>query len=129
MIHGVAAAQCVAWADKWVARFCPANEVAQVIAEDRDKVKKVLKTGILIMTDKKLIELMEGSPIDGLPLTRIIDTISFHEKQYAPILQLADLCAFVLRRGLAEKRIPLELWNPIASLVKATRDGALEQSS
>jgi hypothetical protein len=42
----------------------------------------------------------------GLPLRRIIDTVHFAEKADAQPLQLADLCAFVLGRGLKANWVP-----------------------
>jgi hypothetical protein len=127
LIHAVTAAQCIAWADKWVCDYCPAHEVAMVIAEDKDKVKRLLKTGITVMADTKLLagwsddQEAAVSAVGHLPLTRIVDTVNFQGKSDAPLLQLADLCAFVLRRGFADKFVPLEIYNPLAKLVKLAR--------
>jgi hypothetical protein len=42
----------------------------------------------------------------GLPLRKIIDTVHFAEKADARPLQLADLCAFILGRGLKGNPVP-----------------------
>jgi hypothetical protein len=41
-----------------------------------------------------------------LPLKRVIDTVHFADKSDARPLQLADLCAFILARGLKDLPVP-----------------------
>ncbi len=38
------------------------------------------------------------------PITRIRDTVHFAEKAESPALQIADICAFVIKRYLAGAR-------------------------
>ena len=114
LMQGVAAAQCMAWADMWIKANFP-SENAMVIAEDSDRVKLPLKRAAPLLRDSRL------SMVQGLPLRHIIDTVHFAAKQDSTPLQLADLCVFILRRWLAEKPIPEQLWKPVVAMAAITR--------
>ena len=76
-------------------------EVATVVHEGGVSIKKQIKPAVRTLRSEELLT-AESYPIEtrkqlGLPLKRIIDTVHFAEKADARPLQLADLCAFVLR--------------------------------
>lgn len=101
---------CIASADRLIARAMPANEVATVIAEECTQTKRQIEFS--------LEYLRKGVPGYDLPLrptlaeieagritqdpnfrvTRIIDTVHFVKKADAPLLQIADACAYGFRR-------------------------------
>jgi hypothetical protein len=109
MIHGAAIADCLIRADRWLAKFAPA-EVATVVHEDGIDGKPLIKQLIRVLRSNELMD-AEGFPLDvreayGLPLKRIIDTVHFADKADARPLQLADLCAFIWARGLKQLPVP-----------------------
>jgi hypothetical protein len=122
IMHTMAAIDCAMWADRWLEKFSP-NENAVVIAEDVDRVKRLIKAAIRVLRSEDLI-LKNGlgaviGPV-GLPLKRIVDTVHFAEKADARALQLADLCAFTLGRAAKDKSVPLPVFEIIWNHLKWT---------
>jgi hypothetical protein len=76
------------------------EEVALLIAEDRDRVKAQIKEMQLFLQNPKKIILLEKDA-DCLPLVKIRDTVHFAKKRESKALQIADICAFVLRGHLS----------------------------
>lgn len=112
--HCIAFSGCMGRANKYVRDWGDPNEVATVVAEDIPKKRRLLKKTFrtpsdvpltaenLILTDKdrrngRIMQTNAG------PIDRIIDTIHFVEKSEAPLLQIADACAFSFRRYFAEQ--------------------------
>ena len=108
MIHSGAAVDCLIWADRWLAQYAP-TELATVVHEDGTSAKRLIKRIVRVLRSKELLAASKFTPAlqeqFSLPLKRIIDTVHFAEKADARPLQLADLCAFTLARGL--KNLPL----------------------
>lgn len=114
--HGLAFANCIAKADQDLRRHALPGEIATVIAEDNPQMRKFLR---------HLSEMLRQNPtinregylrviVDGVArsvvvppypvrVSRIVDCIHFVEKNSAPLLQIADGCAFVLRRFLSKQ--------------------------
>ena len=106
VIHGFAVMDALIWADQWLAKFAP-HELATVIHEDGTPAKRLIKATVRLLRNPDLIK---QNGIEGhwaLPLKRIIDTVHFAEKADARPLQLADLCAFTLTRGMADRLVPV----------------------
>lgn len=111
--HGVALQQCLWAADRWMMKFCGPNEIATVIAEDVPESKGFLKYLVSHMrNDQAFIQLVESGVFDHVvpreinlsnerTLHRIRTPIHFCSKIEEPLLQIADSCAFGLRRYLA----------------------------
>jgi hypothetical protein len=100
VIHSIAFSGCVLHVEK-IMRLKWPNEVAQLVAEDNGDVRKFLKDVHEILrypfrerNDEKII------PNDILPLDRVRSSIHFAEKPESESLQLADVCAFVIRGHL-----------------------------
>jgi hypothetical protein len=107
LIQNAAAADCAIWADRWLAKYSP-SENAMIIAEDADRVKRLMKMAIRTLRNPALLKLHGLSDMQnefGLPLKRIIDTVHFAAKEDSPALQLADLCVFMLGRIAKDKPI------------------------
>jgi Protein of unknown function (DUF3800) len=108
--HMMAFVLCVAQADEYVREHFE-GEVAQVIAADSGEMRQVLKmAGNRLLNPEPLPLAMEtygpkGSTgrIEQVPQTtrRVIDDIHCLEPSNAPFLQLADACAFGLRRAFS----------------------------
>ncbi len=109
-LHSSAVMDALMRADKWLDKYSP-TELATVIYEDGTPAKKMIKNIVRTMRNRDLMQAkgFEDTAFyerHSLPLKRIIDTVHFAEKADARPLQLADLCAFVLARGLKDQPIP-----------------------
>lgn len=102
-IHATAFINAVGAVDRWMRHHAP-NEVAMLIAEDAGKIKsalKMLQEGYRHdEVDSYFWELRRDYPKDVFKTRRIIDTIHFAPKGESPLLQIADTCAFVIKRQL-----------------------------
>jgi hypothetical protein len=120
-MQGMATMNCLISADQWIAKYTR-QEVAIVILENTDRVKVHIKLVTRIFKSEQLLAAAQITNRQGLlPLKHIIDTPHFAAKSESPLLQLADLCAFILRRGLAGKSMPERFFQLVMSIVMATR--------
>lgn len=119
--HAIAFWFCMLRANKYVRDWAEPGEIATVVAEDVPKkrrfLKRVLKLppptfplidGAVMLTadDKKAGKILQTNSGE---IDRIIDTVHFVEKDEAPLLQLADACAFSFRRYFAGQDYGSEL--------------------
>jgi hypothetical protein len=91
--HIMAFVMCVSQADKYMRRYAVANEVATIVAEDLPKMRRLLRSAFHKAKNIPII-----TKTSEIRISRIIDTVHFTEKAYAPLLQLADACAYGFRR-------------------------------
>lgn len=113
--HGIAFQECIARADSWINKYARPNEVATVLSEDVPRTKTLLKhlaryllePGYSIpKEDVRLANFGDGAPLATVDefrnrkISRIRLPIHFVEKQEEPLLQIADACAFGMRRFL-----------------------------
>lgn len=104
VLHDVAILDCLIRTDIWLARYAP-SELATVIHEDGASLaKNLIKSTVRFARSPDHLKVVGTLP--GLPLKRIIDTVHFAGKPDARPLQLADLCAFIMARGLKDKLVP-----------------------
>jgi hypothetical protein len=111
--HMLAFAPCMGVADGFIRDRCRENKLAPVVAEDLQKMRKQLRaaasrltrtpmdldpTGFASESSDMCVLLPKSSE---LRVERIVDTIHFTEKSESPILQVADACAYGLRRYLS----------------------------
>lgn len=119
-MQGLCALDCIVWADRWLERFAP-DENATVTAEDKADVREIVRAMHVILKDEQLMQLNGLGEVDGLPLKRIIDGVSFQRKSEAVALQLADVCAFILKRGLGDLHLPDGLYKSIMAATMLAR--------
>jgi hypothetical protein len=81
-------------------RHLPEDEICMVVAEDTDQVKPTIKAAYAFLRDPNQIVQADWPEIDGLPLRRVVDTPHFAAKRESPLLQIADVCAFLITRRL-----------------------------
>jgi hypothetical protein len=108
--HIQAFSGCMAMADLYVRTVGGETEVATVVAEDIEDIRKKLRD---VVTDMRLapkyfsgqyIKSSSGKIDPRFPqravmkIERIIDQVHFAKKDGAPLLQVADACAFAIRR-------------------------------
>ncbi|QDT07997.1 hypothetical protein K227x_64270 [Rubripirellula lacrimiformis] len=105
---------CIERANKWV-REVSAKSLAAIIAEDVGKKKEYMRRAMKATCDLPLtpeyMRLTDQERRTGQitqtnagPIDRIIDTAHFVKKDEAPMLQLADACAFAFRRYFSEQQ-------------------------
>lgn len=95
IFHSFAFARCTGMIELIMRHGFP-DENALLIAENNNSSRSMIKSVHAIFRDDESVKRM-GLKDDHLPLTRIRDTVHFADKQECRHLQLADVCAFVLR--------------------------------
>jgi hypothetical protein len=105
IMQSICVLDCAIWADRWLEKYAT-SENAIIIAEDTDRVKRLVKASIMLFRTPAMLQAYGIDWIQGLPLKRIIDTVHFASKGHAAALQLADLCAFTLCRMMRHKPVP-----------------------
>lgn len=97
VVHSIAFVECAYVIEK-IMRECWPDEAALLIAEDRPEVRNTVRHMHSWMRSR------EAPRLDGaeeyLPLSHIRDTVHWAGKLQSRHLQLADICAFVIRGHL-----------------------------
>lgn len=113
--HLLAFRRCLCRADKYVRDWAKLDEVATVVAEDVPEKRKFFKKTLRLqlpnrpfdeklvvqtVAEKKAVKIFQTS---AGPIERIIDTVHFVDKADAPLIPIADACAFSFRRYFAQQ--------------------------
>lgn len=103
--HVQAFMECVLKADGYLRERCEVGEIATLIAEDIPEMRQRLRGGFeiarrLYIPDKFLG--IQGRRQQGI--SQIQDGVQFVDKLQAPLLQVADACAFSLRRFFSNQK-------------------------
>ena len=99
VVHSIAFFECARVVEKIMRELWP-DEVALLIAEDRPAVRDTVRDLHSWMRGGKAHGY--GAAADYLPLSHIRDTVHWAGKMQSRHLQLADICAFVIRGHLAK---------------------------
>lgn len=103
-----------------------ANEVGMFIAEDRERVRKMLKVSHAMLRGRMSEEDKEALGFDEIrvgifekliPFERIVETVHFAQKTESSLLQIADVCAFTIKRDLMKASHSDRLYNAIRDYV------------
>ncbi len=136
--HLMAFIFCVSQADKYIRDYAALDEVGTIVAEDIPEMRKILKKVPKFLRDNPstippnmLIPTAGEREIGYLTqpgdmfVSRIRDSIHFVEKGVEPILQLADACAYGLRRYFSDQKFGVEFVKSIVGHepVKSDYDG------
>jgi hypothetical protein len=104
--HAIAASLCMLIIEKTARTFAPAGDLVQVVHENNDQSRRLVRDVHNYMMKPEMVEIAKDLANSNLwnvfPVERIIDTAHFAEKPEAQLLQLADACAFVIKRRLNE---------------------------
>jgi hypothetical protein len=87
------------------------DEVAMLIAEDTDKVKSAIHLFHDGYTDPDVDE------EEAFRSKYIIDSVNFAKKQNSLLLQIADHCAFIIKRKLMERQHADQFYDEIKSQI------------
>lgn len=120
--HTLAFALCIAHADLYVCEHGKPGEGITVVAENSPRMQPTLRAiAKMLMTSPILIPASSQRALRDRPLrdfeyriTRLKDTIHFVSKEDGPLLQIADACAFALRRYIEKRAIGDELCEVMA---------------
>lgn len=120
--HSIAFSSCVERADLFLRKYLNGNEVGLVVSEDVPERRRFLSlTGLLHRSQPMFLpagwqrpnrlehDLGLKPPDKDLEIRNIIDVPHFVAKGQAPMLQLADVCAFTFRRCLSRQPYGEEL--------------------
>lgn len=113
--HLMAFIICVSQVERYIKKYADVNEIATIVAEDIPKIRRLLRSLFHSIKDIPIIfaanQLYQAGNLFGGPkhakeisISRIIDTVHFTEKAYAPLLQLADACAYGFRRYFSKQK-------------------------
>lgn len=119
--YAIAGSVCMMQVERWMRENTPSHEVASMFFEDGHSGKRMVKEAHRYLTGG---DVAKDHPVEAaryLPLSRIIDAPSFQEKNDATALQLADFCAFALKRAQAKARFGERFAKPFASQCLALR--------
>lgn len=80
------------------------DTVAMFVAEDHPEMRRFLKRVQYLFKDpeQEVFKIPDGEGL-RVPWTRIVDTLHFAEKHENSLLQLADVCAFCLKRWIMKR--------------------------
>lgn len=101
VIHADAFTKAVIGVESWMRLSPNRNESVMIIAEDSPKIRGLLKFFHSGYTDRYAKVSEEDAKI--FHSNHIIDTVHFAAKRESMPLQIADACAFVIKRYLMEK--------------------------
>lgn len=136
--HVISFLGCLGRADKYIREYGDAREVATVVAEDVDQMRKHLREIPSILArptspirSKELLHPTLRDKMVGyigqeteMRVTRIRKSIHFVKKGDDPLIQIADACAFGFRRFFAGLDHGLELVHAILGGVPEISDFA-----
>jgi hypothetical protein len=127
-MHAIAASLCMLMVEKVARDFAKGGDLAIVIHENNDQSRKLVRDVHNFMRKPGMAELARDVPDRNLwkvfPVQRVIDAAHFAEKQEAPLLQLADACAFVIKRRLSGHKDVDPFLEKIASQMVTNPKGA-----
>jgi hypothetical protein len=124
--HFLAFKQCVAVADRYIREHCGPREVGTVLAENHPTMQRHLSSVVYqlrhspVHFPKKAIIPSEKETEQGYieqdgvyRVTRIRNAIYWSDKWGEPLLQIADACAYGIRRYLAQQKFGDEFMRAI----------------
>jgi hypothetical protein len=113
-----ALADALGRANAWVGRYAK-DEFVSVVIENNNELKRFGQRMFKELRSNTLSpEIRKVMP--QLPFPHIMDVPSFMFKEDAPVLQLADFCAFILRRFLDGHEDAAEYLRPLMPLMMAS---------
>jgi hypothetical protein len=100
--YTVAILTCILQAEHFMRQNAQKEELATLVAEDGAGTKARVQRLFAHYNDPDYVQRMQLNVLrQVLPLTRFVDTVHFAQKERAPLLQMADVCAYSIRRRIA----------------------------
>lgn len=119
MLAGVA---CTIGVERYMRERAEPSEVAVMIYESNDHARAAVRFVHACMQITDCRELIGKKIAEFVPLMRIVDAAHFAEKKTSSLLQIADCCAFAIRRKIQDLRDSERFFAPLDGnlLMKAT---------
>jgi hypothetical protein len=95
--HAMCFASCVLRIEEFMRQIWP-NEIAQIVAEDNAEARATIRGVTDLLRNPHRIKWETHDRDDILPLQRVRGPVQFAGKSDSRPLQLADACAFLIRR-------------------------------
>ena len=104
-LHAISYFSCIAWVEDLMRNVGSEGEIATIIVENKQEVRQIIKSIHAQMRHPISATLHVPAAMRHLfPVTRIIDTTHFANKSEAPILQIADVVVFCLKRCISRMK-------------------------
>jgi hypothetical protein len=100
--------------EKYMRQVDDQSEVAVIVYEDNDHAKKVIRGMHNYMRDDFRGEFFGKTEWQYLPLTKIVETAHFAAKTDSSLLQIADACAFAIKRNIQKAFAHERFFTPLA---------------
>lgn len=111
--HMICFMSCLQQTERWM-EHAYKNEKVQAIVEWHDDHKEILLDAAQLFANPRIHPVIENDPnISWDPLTHFADDPLFVKKSGSSPVQIADICAFILCRALAEAQHSKELLEKI----------------
>jgi len=101
-MHGMAFTGCTLRIEKHMREVWP-NEIAQLVAEDNTDARAIIKRGHEVIRHPLWLK-QNNIGLGTLSLQRIRGSVQFATKSETYPLQLADICAFLIRGFFAKNK-------------------------
>jgi hypothetical protein len=101
--RGVAFYACAHWIEMYMRHSC-ADEVVTIFMEDNDHARKTHRTQHHFARNPDNERILQDAGFGNFAMTHIVDDISFCQKTDSSPLQLADACAFTIKRFIMAKK-------------------------
>jgi hypothetical protein len=109
--HAMAIVLCELSIEKWM-RNNTDREITHIVAEDNHDVREAAKTAHVLLRHKALESMVEVNN-HPLPLKRIRDGLQFTSKGESRLLQVADVCAWSIRRFISNSPYSERFYEPL----------------
>lgn len=97
--HVMAAVNCTLQVERAMREGTPENEICSIVMEKREHTQKLLTDAQRFLANPPE-GFVQGKNRHWMPISRIIGTPHFEQKEDAGLLQMADFCALVIKRQL-----------------------------
>lgn len=112
--HQMAYTQCLIAAELYMRDIAKPGEVAVCVAEDGSAANNAIKASHYIAQDPELVPFLPRGAEKIYPISFVVDTVHFAKKHEAKMLQIADVCAYAVRRYLNGQKLGAELMEALS---------------
>lgn len=118
--QGIAATSCLLLVESYAQRHSHPSTNVLITYENNHQARELVKEMHKMLQDPtNLAKVTDPEDLARLtkviPLKRVIDSARFAEKSEEPLLQLADVCAYIIKRRLMRREDSMRFLNRIMS--------------
>ena len=100
--------------EHWMKRMAGADEVAQMVMENNPHAQKFISETHRVIANPKLrVALLKPREREVVDISRIMSPIYFQDKIDSSVLQIADACAWAIRRRISRERDSERFYTPV----------------